>query len=164
MYFNRSISVVYTDKFGERETWILRKRSWLQFLRWWLIWCQAPLRHWYFRPFVNTLHLSNIYVFCLASCSYFAWPSLYLIIYVVVENYNVTIVERGNHLIYLKYESLECLQNIKIHQWLFSTYIYIFVWKLNQTVLELDFRAVKFLLFPRRDLNPHHWYTAAPFA
>ena len=32
-------------------------------------------------------------------------------------------------------------------------YIYIY---LNQTVLELDFRAVKFLFFPRRDLNPHH--------
>jgi hypothetical protein len=30
-------------------------------------------------------------------------------------------------------------------------------------VLELDFRAVKFLFFPRRDLNPRHWYTAAPF-
>ena len=28
--------------------------------------------------------------------------------------------------------------------------------RLNQTVLELDFRAVKFLFFPRRDLNPHH--------
>jgi hypothetical protein len=25
-------------------------------------------------------------------------------------------------------------------------------------VLELDFRAVKFLFFPRRDLNPHHIY------
>jgi hypothetical protein len=43
-------------------------------------------------------------------------------------------------------------------------YIYIYVWKLNQTVLELDFRAVNFLFFPRRDLNSHHWYTAAPFA
>ena len=43
-------------------------------------------------------------------------------------------------------------------------YIYIYVWKLNQTVLELDFRAVKFLFFPRRYLNSHHWYTAAPFA
>jgi hypothetical protein len=41
-------------------------------------------------------------------------------------------------------------------------YIYIYVWKLNQTVLELDFRAVKFLFFPRWDFNPHHWYTAAP--
>jgi hypothetical protein len=40
----------------------------------------------------------------------------------------------------------------------------IYVWKVNQTVLELDFRAVKFLFFPPRDLNPHHWYTAAPFA
>ena len=30
--------------------------------------------------------------------------------------------------------------------------IYIYVWKLNQTVLELDFRAVKFLFFPRRDI------------
>jgi hypothetical protein len=29
---------------------------------------------------------------------------------------------------------------------------------------ELDFKAVKFVFFPRRDLNPHHWYTAAPFA
>ena len=47
---------------------------------------------------------------------------------------------------------------------LFTIYIYIYVRKLNQTVLELDFRAVKFLLFPRRDLNPHHCYTAAPFA
>jgi hypothetical protein len=35
----------------------------------------------------------------------------------------------------------------------------IYVWKLNQTVLELDFRAVNFLFFSRRDLNPHHWYT-----
>ena len=43
-------------------------------------------------------------------------------------------------------------------------YVYIYVWKLNQTVLELYLRAVKFLFFPRRDLNSHHWYTAAPFA
>jgi hypothetical protein len=40
----------------------------------------------------------------------------------------------------------------------------IYVWKLNQTVLELDFWAVKFLFFPRRDFNTHYWYTAAPFA
>jgi hypothetical protein len=40
----------------------------------------------------------------------------------------------------------------------------IYVWKLNQTGLELDFWAVKFLFFPRRDLNSHHWYTAAPIA
>ena len=39
-------------------------------------------------------------------------------------------------------------------------YIYIYVWELNQTVLELDFWAVKFVFFPRRDLNSHHWYTA----
>ena len=32
-------------------------------------------------------------------------------------------------------------------------YIYIYVWKLNQTVLELDFRAVRFLFFPRRDFE-----------
>ena len=49
-------------------------------------------------------------------------------------------------------------------KYIFYYYIYIYVWKLNQTVLELDFRAVKFLFFPRWDLNPHHWYTAAPFA
>ena len=42
----------------------------------------------------------------------------------------------------------------------YKIYIYIYVWKLNQTVLELDFIAVKFLFFPRRDLNPHHLYTA----
>ena len=44
--------------------------------------------------------------------------------------------------------------------WNIYIYIYICVWKLNQTVLELDFRAVKVLFFPRRDLNSHHWYTA----
>ena len=32
----------------------------------------------------------------------------------------------------------------------------VYVRKLNQTVLELDFRAVKLLFFPRWDLNPHH--------
>ena len=48
--------------------------------------------------------------------------------------------------------------------WGIFMYIYIYVWKLNQTVLELDFRAVKFLFIPRWDLNPHHCYTAAPFA
>ena len=38
-----------------------------------------------------------------------------------------------------------------------NIYIYIiYVWKLNQTVLELDFRAVKFLFFPRRD-NIYVW-------
>ena len=42
--------------------------------------------------------------------------------------------------------------------------IYIYVWKSNQTVLELDFWAVKFVFFPRRDWISHHWYTAAPFA
>ena len=46
----------------------------------------------------------------------------------------------------------------------FMIYIYLYVWKLNQTVLELDFRAVNFLFFSRRDLNTHHWYTEAPFA
>ena len=56
------------------------------------------------------------------------------------------------------------LFSIPIEWNIFYIYIYIYVWKLNQTVLELDFRAVKFLFFPRRDLNPHHCYTAAPFA
>ena len=35
-------------------------------------------------------------------------------------------------------------------------YIYIFIRLKIKPVLELDFRAVKFLFFPRRDLNPHH--------
>ena len=52
---------------------------------------------------------------------------------------------------------------ISIYKYIYI-YIYIYVWKLNQTLLELDFRAVKFLFFPRRDLNPHYWYTAASFA
>ena len=38
------------------------------------------------------------------------------------------------------------------------------LWKLNQTVLELYLWADKFLFFPRRDLNSHHWYIAAPIA
>ena len=33
-------------------------------------------------------------------------------------------------------------------------YIYIYVWKLNQTVLELDVRAVKFLFFLKSYYNP----------
>jgi hypothetical protein len=37
----------------------------------------------------------------------------------------------------------------------FNFQIYIYVWKLNQTVLELDFWSVKVLLFPRRDLNSY---------
>ena len=55
------------------------------------------------------------------------------------------------------------MYSVQRQMYKFSRNIYIYVWKLNQTVLELDFRAVKFLFFPRRDLNPHHWYTAAPF-
>ena len=47
--------------------------------------------------------------------------------------------------------------------------IVVYLWLLDANIgtslmLELDFRAVNFLFFPRRDLNPHHWYTAAPFA
>ena len=42
--------------------------------------------------------------------------------------------------------------------------MFIYVWKLNQAVLELDFWADKVLFFPRRDLNSHHWYTSAPIA
>jgi hypothetical protein len=37
-------------------------------------------------------------------------------------------------------------------------YIYIYIYtrlKIKPNVLELDFRAVKFFFFPRRDLNPH---------
>jgi hypothetical protein len=34
-----------------------------------------------------------------------------------------------------------------------------FLWLYNEF-----FIAVKFLFFHRRDLNPHYWYTAAPFA
>jgi hypothetical protein len=43
-------------------------------------------------------------------------------------------------------------------------YIYIYVWKLNQTVLELDIWADKFVFFPWRNLNSHHWYTTAIIA
>jgi hypothetical protein len=55
------------------------------------------------------------------------------------------------------------LRTIYYIKWSVSD-IYIYIWKLNQIVLELDLRAVKFLFFPRRDLNPHHCYTAATFA
>ena len=50
------------------------------------------------------------------------------------------------------------LVNCIVHS--FHIYIYIYVWKLNQTVLELDFRAVKFLFFPRQDLNLVEWSDA----
>ena len=40
--------------------------------------------------------------------------------------------------------------------WWDENVVYIYVWKLNKTVLELDYRAVKFLFSPRRDLNSHH--------
>jgi hypothetical protein len=36
--------------------------------------------------------------------------------------------------------------------------LYKYVWKLIQTVLELDLWVDKFLLFPQRDLNSHHIY------
>ena len=45
---------------------------------------------------------------------------------------------------------------IEIVHELYGQPSYIYVWKLNQTMLELDFRAVKFLFFPRQDLNSHH--------
>jgi hypothetical protein len=37
---------------------------------------------------------------------------------------------------------------------------YIYVWKVNPTVVEFDFWADNFFLFLRQDLNSHHWYTA----
>jgi hypothetical protein len=69
-------------------------------------------------------------------------------------------------LVWFEYkECFKCIYDYKcVHVPVIYIYVYVYVWKLNQTVLELDFRAVKFLFFPRRDLNPHHWYTAAPFA
>ena len=56
------------------------------------------------------------------------------------------------------------INGIIISMYALLIYIYIYIWQLNQTVLELDLWAVKFLFFPRRDLSPHHWYTAAPFS
>ena len=46
-------------------------------------------------------------------------------------------------------------------------YIYIYIYirlKIKPNSVRIRFKAVKFLFFPRRDLNPHHCYTAAPFA
>jgi hypothetical protein len=40
----------------------------------------------------------------------------------------------------------------------------IYVWKLHQTVLEVDLWANNNLFFRRRDLSSHHWYDAAPIA
>ena len=50
------------------------------------------------------------------------------------------------------------LVNIYIYIYI---YIYTHIWKLNQTVLELDFRAVNFLFFPRQDLNYVQKYLSA---
>ena len=67
--------------------------------------------------------------------------------------------------IYLRKVSTNLILKGSCLPWLIALcHIYIYVWKLNQTVLELDFWAVKFLFFPRRDLNSHHWCTAAPIA
>jgi hypothetical protein len=41
----------------------------------------------------------------------------------------------------------------KTHKLKKYIYLYIYFWKLNQTVLELDLWAVKFLFFPQRDLK-----------
>jgi hypothetical protein len=41
--------------------------------------------------------------------------------------------------------------------------IYI-LWKLNPTVLEIDFRADNFIVLPRRDSNSHLWYTTVLIA
>ena len=41
-------------------------------------------------------------------------------------------------------------------------HIYVYVWKFDQAVLELDSWAANFFFgLPRRDLNSHNWYTAA---
>jgi hypothetical protein len=51
-----------------------------------------------------------------------------------------------------------CYKNVEIavENWLYYIYIYmyIYVWKLNQTVLELDFRAVKFFVLPSTGFEP----------
>jgi hypothetical protein len=69
--------------------------------------------------------------------------------------------------IYIKSQSTFIYIHIPKHIFIYMLWdlIYmVYVWKLNQAVLELYFRAVKSVFFPRRDLNSHHWYTAAPFA
>ena len=96
------------------------------------------------------------------------WIILYLIS-VMNEWMELKVKNKGNCIRIMNSENIlkikcfcikcECIKYIYIY-----IHVYIYIWKLNQTVLELDFRAVKFLFFPRRDLNPHHCYTAAPFA
>jgi hypothetical protein len=53
-------------------------------------------------------------------------------------------------------EPVKSTLDIEKVSWWDENVVYIYVWKLNQTVLELDYRAVKFLFSPRRDLNSHH--------
>ena len=48
---------------------------------------------------------------------------------------------------FLCYNHLYCICIVYIN-------IYIYVWKLNQTVLELDFRAVKFFVLPSTGFEP----------
>jgi hypothetical protein len=89
---------------------------------------------------------SNLYIWLI--CTYAAQPSL-----IICEPERM--LSRSQEI------ALKYLRN-KLRRPLLRTYfgnpiyIYIYVWKLNQTVLELDFRAVNFLFFPRRGLNPHH--------
>ena len=68
----------------------------------------------------------------------------------------------------LQHQSLSLMSNALDHSATSAisiyTYINLYLWKLNSTVLELDLWADKLLFFPRRDLNSHRWYTASPFA
>jgi hypothetical protein len=42
----------------------------------------------------------------------------------------------------------------KVETFSIYIYIYIYIWKLNQAVLELDFRAVKFFVLPSTGFEP----------
>jgi hypothetical protein len=53
-------------------------------------------------------------------------------------------------------EPVKSTLDIEKVSWWDENVVYLYVWKLNQTVLEFDFRAVKFLFSPRRYLNSHH--------
>jgi hypothetical protein len=123
-----------------------------------LMWCDM-----YLRMYIHHITIMNVFGFRLLvlnatfnNISVISWRSVLLA--------EETKVPWENHrLAASQWQTLShnVVSSTPLHAYT-GIYIYIYVWKLNQTVLELDFWAVNFLFFPRRDLNSHHWYTAAP--
>jgi hypothetical protein len=120
---------------------------------------------------INSLLISK-YLFHTMNILFYILSFVNITVYYIMDAATITPVVVAHvvkRFLFVCTESLTLVSDPTSHRFircsLFQTFlyiyrcIYIYVWKLNQTVLELDFRAVKFLFFPRRNLNPqnlHH--------